>query len=777
MGAFDRPEFAHEMNSLGRHRNVALVCMLLAIVTLAVFWPVRRAEFINCDDQVYVIENEPVTGGLTGAGAAWAFRSVEAGNWHPLTWLSHMTDVQLYGLKAGGHHATNLALHTASVVLLFLVLRAMTQAFWRSAFVAGAFAIHPLHVESVAWVAERKDVLCGLFWVLTMAVYAGYARQRTAARHGLVVSLLALALMSKPMAVSLPVMLLLLDWWPLHRFDFARRDWLKSFRSCLVEKLPLFALAAASSVVTIYAQRAAGAVVEITRLPLAARIANAIYSYVWYLQKTFWPSGLSAFYPLHGDYEADTLAVAIVVLAGISFAAIWLWRRAPYVAFGWLWYLITLLPVIGLVQVGAQARADRYTYLPLIGVFVVVAWGAADLACNSIVKRTVVKGLGAGAVLALAIACAKEVRYWRDSEALFGHALEVTPNNAFAHQSYGSSLVEKGKLEEAVEHFEAALRIDPSYPRARNNLAAYLLRKGRPEEAIEQCQMILASSPQFHIARFNLARALESSGKQAEAAAQFEEFLRSNPKDTEARLHLGLCFGALGKYADAIAQFEEICRHSPTNALALLNLGSVLEATGRDTDALARYEAGVRAAPEDAELHRRLGLLLAKLSRPGEAVLRFREVVRLRPTAEAHYDLALALVISNQHAEAIKEYREAVRLRPDFSRALNDLAWILATHPDAALRDGAEAVRCAERACKLTEDKQASCLGTLDAAFAESGRFADAVTTARLTRDTARENGQTEIAKAAEERLKLYESNQSYRQQLAPGSTSGPRSP
>lgn len=675
-----------------------------------------------------------------------------------------MTDAQFFGDSSGAFHLTNAALHAVTATLLFLILRAMTGATWRSGFVAALFAIHPLHVESVAWVSERKDVLCAFFWVLTMGAYWHYARRPRWATFICVMGLMALALLSKPMAVTLPIVLLLLDWWPLKRIDFNKPDWLTSFRKCAIEKLPLLLLSAASSIATVFAQKAAGAVARLESLTLDTRIINALESCGRYLQQTIWPTKLAIFYPYSPFADATNLTAGILTMASVTATAIYFRRRMPYIAMGWMWYLITLVPVIGLVQVGMQARADRYTYLPLVGVFVAIAWLAGDLVQRYRKTKPAVILAVIASIAGLTLLCGMQIQRWRNSITLFEHALAVTIKNAFAHQSLGSALVDKGDLEGGARHFEEAVSINPGYVRPRNNLAAFLIQKGQYDDAIVHCEEILRTAPHFHMARFNLAKALDLSGRKAEAAARYEEFLRDNPADAEARMLYAICFLSLGQSSNAIIQLEEAHQASPTNATILLNLGSILESIGRLNEAVERYNATITLRPRDIEPHRRLGLLLAHMKRLPDAIAQFTEAARLRPAATAEFELALILVMNGQHDLAINHYREALKLQPQFTAAMNDLAWILATHPDANLRNGGEAVKLAEAACELTGYKEARCLGTLDAAYAEAGRFEDAIATAQKAKDLAQAASQPEVAALAEKRMTIYQTRQPYHQ-------------
>ena len=476
-------------------------------MTFAVFGQTLRHKFVDFDDNVYVYDNPEVAGGLTLKGFVWAFTQVHSENWHPLTWLSHMLDCQLYGLNPGGHHFTNVLLHTANVMALFLVLRRMTGAVWRSAFVAAVFAIHPLRVESVAWVAERKDVLSGLFFLLTMGAYVHYARRPGSAfRYGLVMFLFAMGLMCKPMLVTLPLVLLLLDYWPLQRMRTQKLSGL------VMEKVPLLALSLASCVITLLAQNGAIRSAESFSLPL--RLANAVVAWKVYLNQMIYPAGLAVFYPLsHTRFPVWEALLAGALLAGFSVVTWRQRRKQPWILMGWLWYLVMLLPVTGIIQVGAQAHADRYTYLPQIGIYVAVTWMIAEWRVSRVALGILMAG-----VLAMLMVCArKQTTYWRDSETLWTHALACTTDNSVAHNNLGVVLCQNKRMEEGIAHFQEAVQINPLYVEAYNNLGNTLMAKGSADEAIAYYQKALDINPDYSLARKNLAKAIRQKQKSDKA--------------------------------------------------------------------------------------------------------------------------------------------------------------------------------------------------------------------------------------------------------------------
>jgi Tfp pilus assembly protein PilF len=520
------------------------VGLFLVVLIAGAFWQVTGHGFVNFDDDKYVTENPHVQAGLTRNGLAWAFTTTRASNWHPVTWISLMADSQLYGPNAYGFHTTNLLLHIASALMLFLFLNRVTGSLWRSAFVAAIFGIHPLHVESVAWVAERKDVLSTLFWMLTMWAYLHYTQSPKPTRYLLVVLAFVLGLMAKPMLVTLPFVLLLLDRWPLERLDQGNgreHDHTRPWRKLVWEKVPLLALAAVSSIVTYVVQQRSGAVGSLEVYPLGVRIANALVAYVNYVAKMLWPAHLAVFYPHPGT------SLPIWQVAGSGLVLVWITllairaRRRPYLAVGWLWYVLTLVPVIGLVQVGGQAMADRYTYIPLIGLFIIIAWGVPELLAlwTTEARRRTLLAASAGIVIAaLAVCTYLQVGYWRDSVTLFDHAVKVTRRNAVAHNNLGVALVERGELGKAVAHYREALRIKPRYVEAHCNLAIAAIKQGRLDEAIAHCWEALRIRPGDADAHNNLGVALAKQGKLHEALAHFSEALRLDPDKKSARANL-----------------------------------------------------------------------------------------------------------------------------------------------------------------------------------------------------------------------------------------------
>jgi hypothetical protein len=505
----------------------------LCAINLAIYAGVVRHEFIDLDDGVYVYRNPNVSAGLTWDSVVWAFRTGYQANWHPVTWLSHMLDVQLFGMNAGAHHAINLLLHMLNTVLLFGLLHRMTGLLGRSAFAAALFAAHPLHVESVAWIAERKDVLSTFFWMLTLCAYVWFVRRPRPGRYAAVAALFALGLMSKAMLVTLPFTLLLLDYWPLGRFEGGASLTTNSLR-LMSEKLPLFGLTAASSVVTFVVQKQGGTVSGLETLAPLSRLSHAIVSYVVYLASTLWPTRLAPFYPYSRSLPPWMTAGSVAVLIGISALAIRARRSQPYFAVGWLWFLGTLIPVIGLVQIGQQSWADRYMYVPLIGLAIVASWGGRDMLAHASLGKAG-PALGAAVVLALAMVARVQAGYWKDSYSLWAHAQEVTTNNYLAEHGLGTAFYSRGRIDEAIVHETEALRIQPDYAEAHVTLALALMRIGQVSEAIAHDREAIRDEPELAVAHGNLGLALIRTGQTGEAIRQLNETLRLDPNSRDAR--------------------------------------------------------------------------------------------------------------------------------------------------------------------------------------------------------------------------------------------------
>jgi tetratricopeptide (TPR) repeat protein len=559
--------------STNRRRELA-IGGLLAALTIAAYARVAGNGFINLDDNDYVTENLRVQAGLSWKGAAWAFTTGHSANWHPLTWLSHMLDCQLFGMNPAGPHLTNLALHVASVLLLFHLFRRMTAAVGPSAFVAAAFALHPVHVESVAWVAERKDVLSALLWILTTLVYVRWVERPGAGRWAWVVALYTLGLLAKPMLVTLPFVLLLLDVWPLSRLESPWRDRVRLAR-LVREKSALFALAAASCAVTFLVQRGAGAMSLGDQIPFALRAQNALMAYVAYLGKTVVPARLAVFYPHRVEaFPALQVAGAALLLLAATVLALRTARERPWFAVGWLWFLGTLVPVIGLVQVGSQAMADRYMYVPMIGLSAAVGFGAAEIVQRSRVARPAIAGLFALAVAGWTGLTWRQVGLWKDDQSLFRHVVEVMPENYLAHGILGNVHLRGNRFEEAMAEYREALRLRPSYAQAHSNLGMAFELQGRPADATAEYRTALLWSPDLPEAHHNLGRLLAEQGSTDQAIGHYEAALRANPDLVEAHVNLGVALTKVGRIDEAIAHLERALELKPGFAAALQSLGA-----------------------------------------------------------------------------------------------------------------------------------------------------------------------------------------------------------
>ncbi len=631
-------------------RYEVLVCLFLILATISVYGQVRNHAFTNYDDGCYVAESRQVQDGISMKNIWWALTATKCGNWHPLTWLSHMLDYALYGLDSGQHHMTSVLFHILNTLLLFFVFMRMTGILWRSAFIAALFALHPLHVESVAWVAERKDVLSAFFWMLTMWSYIRYAERPGFNRYLAVLIFFTLGLMSKPMLVTLPLVLLLIDFWPLQRISFGRTEgssvmpW-AAFLRLIKEKVPLFVLAGASSVVTIAVQQKGGSIGSLDAIPLYARIANAAVSYAQYAGKAFWPQSLAAFYPHPGTPPWWQVGGACLIILLVTVLAIRNLKTHPYLAVGWAWFLGTLVPVIGLVQVGLQAMADRYTYIPLIGVFVMIVWGGAEFRARRGFKRYIVGFPAAAILLILMTVTYRQVGYWRNSMTLFNHTLAATIANPVAHNNLGHALDKQGRQDEAMKHYYEALQIKPDYDDAHNNLAVVFVKQGRLKEGIKHYKEALRINPDCLEAHFNLAQALAEDGKWAESLTHYHEVLRLDPSDVEAYNNAGLILERMGRSADAIRYYSEALQKDPGFAETHDNLGNALVALGKLDEAVDSYTEALRLNPDSAKVHNNLGVALLRKGMRDAAIVHFREAVRKKPDyAIARNNLEKALV-------------------------------------------------------------------------------------------------------------------------------------
>ncbi len=676
------------------------ICVLLVMATTAVYWQVHEHDFINFDDPEYVYTNPSIYNGLTSQSLVWAFTTPHGGTsyWHPLTWMSHMLDCQLYGLNPRGHHLTNLFFHIINALLLFWVFKKMTGGLWQSAFVAAAFALHPLHVESVAWISQRKDVLSTFCWILTMAAYLRYVKRSNAVaeqtKHSfsylanpwylLTLLVFAIGLMTKPMLITLPFVLLILDYWPLERFELGRgfktdvpqngespntfSQW-RVLGRLFVEKIPFFILSVIISIITFIAQKNVGALTPGEAFSLRARILNAFISYVKYIEKTIWPNRLAVFYPhLCDAVSISSAVIAVLLLLAISVLILRLATRHKYLPAGWLWYLGTLVPVIGLVQAGGQAMADRYTYMSLTGLFVITAWGLTDISVKWRYRKTILTVSAAAALLALSICTHLQLQYWRNTKTLFDHALDITDENYMAHICLAEYFVEQDQLDQAVNHNLEILRIKPDHTKAHNNLGVILALQSKFDQAIEH----------------------------------FNEVVKIDPNIAETYNNLGYTMVQQSKFSQAITYYTKALQIEPDHIRARGNI------------------------------------------------------------ADAHNALGIAFYRQRKLDEAVKHFTQVLHFNPDHVGPMNTLAWLLATRKKADFYDPQEAIRLAKKACELSEYQKPIVMGTLAAAYAAAGDFPQAITIAEKALALARSADQDQLAGNIQKQLFIYKAGRPY---------------
>lgn len=636
---------------LDKYRNI-LVCLFLIISTLFVYWQVSKYDFVAFDDDVHVYENLDLQRGITFENIKWAFTTTSPDFWHPVTWLTHMLGYELYGLNPGKHHLINLFIHIVNTLLLFLFFYRSTRSTWRSAFVAALFALHPLHVESVAWITERKDVLSAFFMFVTLLIYTSYAKKPDIFKYLLVLFTYSLGLMSKALIVTLPFLLILLDYWPLGRLDFGQsKDTEKlnikkvSPGRLLLEKVPLLVLSAIVMGI-IFSQKDGAPFIPLETAPVSLRISNALVSYVTYIIKMIWPGGLAVLYPYPDSLPLWQVAGSLILLLMISIQA-FRWRLShPYLVTGWFWYMGTFVPVIGLVQFGLWAAiSDRHTYVPLTGIFIMLAWGIPQIFGKGNLKKDIIRS-SSFIVLILLMICTKlQVSHWRNSITLFKHTLEVTSNNYVIHNNYGRAILfQDGREDEAMSHFKKALVINPRSEYAHSNIGILLAREGKLEEAI----------------------------------TQFSKALSIQPDDDQTQFNLGLALSQQGKTDEAIEHYEEALRINPSNIKVLNNLGMTLQSQGRIDEAIKHYEEALKINPKDENAHNNLGLVLQSQGLIEEAVKHYREALGINPGNEkVHNNLAVALTYGGYFTEAVKHFREALKINPNYTEAKNNLNEVL----------------------------------------------------------------------------------------------------
>lgn len=625
------------------------ICLFLAVVVSAVYWPVHKYDFVRYDDNKYVTNNLNIQSGINAKSIRWAFTSGYASNWHPVTWLSLMLDYKLFGLNAGSYHLINLLFHIINTLLLFIVLNRMTKAMWASAFVAAVFGLHPLHVESVAWIAERKDVLSTFFWMLTMLSYARYTEKSSIIRYTVTLVLFAIGLMTKPMLVTLPFVLLLLDYWPLERMRFGVMNKIerdeeniqKSFAALFLEKIPFFILAVLSSIVTFIVQHRGGAVQPVDVIGISSRLKNAVISYISYISKTFWPSKLAVLYPYPHSLPVVKIAFCAVLLALITTAVILLSRRHKYLVTGWFWYVGTLVPVIGIIQVGVQELADRYTYIPMTGLLIIIAWGVSDIAGSWKYRKRVFVTASVLVLVAMSLRTSIQLMYWFDSETLFGHTLEVTNDNYVMENNFASYLNEQGQIQQSIEHFNRALEIKPDSAEVHNNLANALSSLGQTSKAIEHYKKSLSLKAGSSDTHYNFAIALSKLNMTDEAIKEYSEAVRLDPTNFDALSNLGFAMAEKGDYSKAVELYEKALAIKPDNIITHGRFGLALAALQKNDEAIKEFRIVLEARPNDVEMLCNLGILLERQNKITEAIEQYRRAVKIEPDNEHAHNLLL----------------------------------------------------------------------------------------------------------------------------------------
>ncbi len=764
-------------NSVGtpHARRQWWIAVALAVITLALFSPLCHYDFLDFDDQAYVTENPYVRSGLNCNSLAWAFTTSTAGNWHPLTWLSHILDVQFFGLKAGLHHLTNVLLHTANVVLLFFLLQKMTGAVWRSALVAALFAWHPAHVESVAWIAERKDVLSALLFVLTLFAYVWHAVKPGWGRYTVTLALFALALMAKPMVVTLPFVLLLLDFWPLRRVSADLAPLAESkpantssfpplpLSRAVAEKIPLLAMSAIGCALTLWAQQRSNAVASVQEISLSHRVTHALVSYLDYFAILIFPRHLAIFYPYPLHEETANAIGGAAMLAVASVPAVILARRRPWLAVGWFWFLGMLVPVIGLVQVGNQAFADRYTYLPAIGLFICVVWAGADLALRIPTAKLLAPAVG----VAMLAATSCQIPVWKNTRAVFEHAAYVTQNNYLALTLLGSLRATDGDWNGAIALYREALRDKQNYAEAHFFLARALEHQGKADQAVREYDLALSINPSFEQARISLGLRLAGEKEYDLAAAQYEAVLKTNPRSAVAHNDLARLLQTEGRLDESVQHYIAALQFDSSLAEAHNNLGILYLQNGQLADGTTQLREALRLHPGNGETEYNLAQALNQQGQWKEALALWPRLASARPQdASAQFQYGYALAHQGKTRDAMSQFAKALLLTPDYPEALDALAWILSTDPHPEFRNGIEAVAMGEKACQLAGRQRAALLLTLAAAYAEAGRFTEAVATARDGRELAASQGQKEIETKAGRLLADLQAGHPFREPL-----------
>ncbi len=753
-----------------------LISAALVILTAVAYWPIRHNGFVDYDDDVYITKNPKVTEGLTPDSVIWAFTHPHQYMWHPLTTLSHILDCQFFGLEPFWHHLVSLLFHTANALLLFWILSKITGSMWASAFVAAVFALHPLQVESVAWAAERKTVLSGFFWLLTIAAYIWYTKKPGAKRYILLFVTYALCIMTKPVVITLPLVLLLMDYWPLGRFKLGSDLKSETARKktepqgipagkLIIEKIPLLVLSALLAVATVLSQKTSEkAVITLERIPLAYRISNMFLSYIRYIGKMIWPGRLAVFYPHpDGNISAITVLLCALLFVLISALCIYIGRRKKYAVVGWLWFVGTLVPMIGLVQVGNQAMADRYMYIAMLGLLFIIVWSVKDFISADHRWKTPAAVSAALVLVVFVMLTRTQVKYWQNSLTLFAHALKVTENNTTAENNYGHALLEAGRPGEAVKYLADALDKDPALAEARINLGLALRKQGKLNEAIACFKELIRRGQVSAKVYYNLVVALSEQKKYDEAIKYLSKAMALDPTYPNAKYIMGSLLMSAGRTDEAVKYFEEMLKENKYSPQVHYNLAATLSMHKKYDAAIKHLARVLELDPNYPDAHNTMGTLLASKGRFNEAVEQFKEALRKDPENPVLYTkLGLAYQQLGKSNEAIRSWSKAAEIKPDDVGILNNLAWAIAVTDKASAQDTKKAEEMAKHACKLTSYSQANLLDTLAAAYAANGRFDEAIKTADNAIDIAKTSGQNELAGKIEKRIDLYRAGKRY---------------
>ncbi len=674
------------MKGLSDKNKAILICVLLASAVFAAYWRVLWCDFVNFDDPIYVTENEHIRTGFSPDNVKWALTVGKVSYWHPLTWFSHILDCQLYGLAPGLHHLTSLLIHSASSVLLFLLLRRMTGAVWRSAFVAALFALHPVNVDSVAWISQRKNVLSTFLWLLTLWAYTDYARRGGFWRYLISLLLFGAGLLAKPMLVTVPFVMLLLDYWPFERFGPGRflAEEEKTVKSAaktggragpilllVAEKMPFFALSAISVYLSSLSVQRLGITLSTELVPMKLRLSNALVSYVGYIGTMFVPRRLAVFYPYPRTIPLAQSIGVLALLVCMSVVFIWILRRRRYIAVGWLWYLGTLVPAVGLIQAGLwPAMADRWAYVPLIGLFVIVAWGVCDLTARWRRRELTLAFAAVICIAALMLGTSQQLRHWKNGFTLFTRALDVTDNNHIAHLNLGNAMLKEQRVDEAIGHYVKAIEIYPRYAEAHYNLGIALGMQKRYDMAINAYRLALQIMPEHTKARFQMANILTQTGQIDEAIVQYEKVVTQGPDDMEVLNNFSLALSKKGRLDEAIQYYYRCLEIAPDSVEVLNNLGIALGDKKQFKQATANFEKALSLNPDFAETYHNYAYVLKQMGELDKAAEYYAKVLELNPDdAEAYDGVGLVLAEKKDYDQAVESYEKAVHLNPDFATA------------------------------------------------------------------------------------------------------------